>query len=278
MACASCCATAITRLAQRRAVGASRACVIGAWPAWLRGDQHEGVVGRGVAVDGDAVEASGRPLRAPAPASARGAIAASVAMKPSMVAMFGRIMPAPLLMPVMVTVRAADRAPARDAALGSVSVVMMASAATRPVVGLGRSASAAGRPASMRSTGSGSMITPVENGSTCSGATPSSARQRGAGRRAPRQAVGAGAGVGIAGVDHAWRGCPARRQMLAAHLHRRGAEAVLREHAGHRRAFVEQQHRQVLAVGLADAGLGDADAHAGAPGCRSAAGVGDAAG
>ncbi len=33
-----------------------------------------------------------------------GSIFASVAMKPSMVAMFGRIMPAPLLMPVMVTV------------------------------------------------------------------------------------------------------------------------------------------------------------------------------
>jgi hypothetical protein len=30
---------------------------------------------------------------------------ASVATKPSMVAMFGRIMPAPLLMPVTVTVR-----------------------------------------------------------------------------------------------------------------------------------------------------------------------------
>jgi hypothetical protein len=31
-------------------------------------------------------------------------MSASVAMKPSMVAMLGRIMPAPLLMPVMVTV------------------------------------------------------------------------------------------------------------------------------------------------------------------------------
>src|SRR5437867_11968170 len=103
--------------------------------------------------------------------SSGGAITASVATKPSIVAMFGRIMPAPLAMPVIVTVLP-PICTWRDAALGSVSVVMMPSAAcaqwsTR------RSASAAGRPASMRSTGSVSMITPVENGSTCSGATPS---------------------------------------------------------------------------------------------------------
>ena len=58
-----------------------------------------------------------------------GAITASVATKPSIVAMFGRIMPAPLLMPVMVTVWPPMRI-CRDAALGSVSVVMMASAAS----------------------------------------------------------------------------------------------------------------------------------------------------
>jgi len=38
------------------------------------------------------------------PCSSAGAMAASVARKPSMVAMLGRIMPAPLLMPVTVTV------------------------------------------------------------------------------------------------------------------------------------------------------------------------------
>ena len=54
----------------------------------------------------------------------------------------------------------------------------------------------------MRSTGSGSMITPVENGSTCSGAQLELARQRDAGRARARQAVLAGAGVGVAGVDH----------------------------------------------------------------------------
>ena len=57
-----------------------------------------------------------------------GAMFASVATKPSMVAMLGRIMPAPLLMPVTVTVLPPMRT-CREAALGTVSVVMMASAA-----------------------------------------------------------------------------------------------------------------------------------------------------
>ena len=54
---------------------------------------------------------------------------ASVAMKPSMVAMFGRIMPAPLLMPVMVT-STPPKLIWRENALGTVSVVMMARAAS----------------------------------------------------------------------------------------------------------------------------------------------------
>ena len=89
-------------------------------------------------------------------------------MNANIVAMFGRIMPAPLLMPVIVTVLPPICSWA-DAALGSVSVVMMASAALAQW-SAARSAMAPGRPASMRSTGRLSMITPVENGKTCSGA------------------------------------------------------------------------------------------------------------
>jgi hypothetical protein len=100
-----------------------------------------------------------------------GSITASVATNPSMVAMFGRIMPAPLAMPVTVTVRP-PMVTWRDAALGNVSVVMMPSAACPQFDGF-RSASAAGRPAMMRSIGSVSMITPVENGSTSWRSTPS---------------------------------------------------------------------------------------------------------
>ena len=57
--------------------------------------------------------------------SAAGVITASVATKPSIVAMFGRIMPAPLLMPVTVTTVRPPIVTWREAALGSVSVVMM---------------------------------------------------------------------------------------------------------------------------------------------------------
>jgi hypothetical protein len=116
-------------------------------PGLLRRCQHEAVVGAGVAIDGDA-----------------GSITASVATKPSIVAMFGRIMPAPLAMPVTVTVRPPIDT-CRDTAFGSVSVVMMPSAASCQAFG-DSEASAAGRPATTRSTGSVSMITPVENGST----------------------------------------------------------------------------------------------------------------
>ena len=60
--------------------------------------------------------------------SSSGATAASVARKPSMVAMLGRIMPAPLEMPVTLTVLPPTWA-WRLAALATVSVVMMPSAA-----------------------------------------------------------------------------------------------------------------------------------------------------
>ena len=91
-------------------------------------------------------------------------MAASVATKPSIVAMLGRIMPAPLAMPVTVTVWPPIWT-RRDAALGKVSVVMMPNAASPQPLG-DKAASAAGRPASMRSTGNVSMITPVEKGRT----------------------------------------------------------------------------------------------------------------
>ena len=53
------------------------------------------------------------------------------------------------------------------------------------------------------------------------------------------------------------------REMLAADRDRRGAEAVLGEDAGDRRALGEPHHQQVFAVGLAHAGHGDAEVDAG---------------
>ncbi len=117
-------------------------------------------------------------------------------------------------------------------------------------------------------------------------------RQGGTGAVGTLQAVGTGAGIGVAGVDHqrADAGAHGRLgEVLAAHLHRCGAEAVQRENAGHHAAFVERQQHEVTAMGLAhtshrhpDAnsghrqqGLGvrsgQIDGHggcAGAPGCR----------
>ncbi|MNT52131.1 hypothetical protein D3C72_1891400 [compost metagenome] len=77
------------------------------------------------------------------------------------------------------------------------------------------------------------------------------------------QARLAGTGVGIAGVDHQRADARARGQVLAADLHRRGAEAVLREHAGHGAALGHADHEHILAIGLADARLGPTQLHAG---------------
>ena len=90
---------------------------------------------------------------------------ASVAMKPSMVAMFGMDHAGALGDAGDRHVGTPDARLAREAAFGSVSVVMIALAALNQLLRL-RSATQAGSPAAMRSTGSGSMITPVENGRT----------------------------------------------------------------------------------------------------------------
>ena len=135
-------------------------------------DEHEAVVGRRVAVDRDALNETSAASRARRPQQ-RGSTGASVATKPSIVAMLGWIIPAPLLMPVTVTSTPSSVDAARRA-LGTVSVVMIASAALQPAVRRAASAQRLRQAASMRSTGSGSMITPVENGSTCCGSQPSS--------------------------------------------------------------------------------------------------------
>src|SRR5512134_2029518 len=85
--------------------------------------------------------------------------------------MFGWSMPTPLAMPVTTTRRPSISA-TREAAFGTVSVVMIAAAASAQFAA--RSvARHSGSAASMRSTGSGSRMTPVENGSTSSGRQPS---------------------------------------------------------------------------------------------------------
>ena len=104
------------------------------------------------------------------------------------------------------------------------------------------------------------MITPVENGSTCSGAMPmraASAAQVERARARPSAPVPA---LALPVLTRMRADALAGRQVLAAQLHRRGAEAVAREDAGDAAAFGERHHRQVAAVGLAHAGHGHADA------------------
>ena len=107
------------------------------------------------------------------------------------------------------------------------------------------------------------MITPVENGSTWSVLDAERLADRDARGARVGEAGLAGARVGHAGVHHERADRALGGEVLAADEHRCGAEAVAREDAGHARALVEGDQQQVLAVGLADAGLGDAEAHAG---------------
>lgn len=76
-------------------------------------------------------------------------------------------MPEPLAMPVARTVCWSPTLPSREAALGTVSVVMMARAASFQKAGC-----ILGRAAMILSAGSGSRITPVEKGSTWFGLQP----------------------------------------------------------------------------------------------------------
>jgi hypothetical protein len=97
-------------------------------------------------------------------------IGASVATNASIVAIAGWIMPDPLATPVIV-IGTPSTSTRRDAPLGTVSVVMIADTAASQRSGAS-AASAAGSAATIFATGSGSMITPVERGSTSFSAQP----------------------------------------------------------------------------------------------------------
>ena len=86
-----------------------------------------------------------------------------------------------------------------------------------------------------------------------------------AGARA-HQTICTRAGIGVAGVDehgaYALREAAMQTQVFAANLYRGRTKTVLREDPAHHASFVEQQHRQILAAGLANSRLGDTPAHA----------------
>ena len=71
----------------------------------------------------------------------------------------------------------------------------------------------------------------------------------------------AGEGIGIAGIDHQ-RARHAVGEMGAAPVDRRRRRLRLGQHAGDRRARIEQRQQEVGAAGIANAGGGGRDAHA----------------
>ncbi len=182
-------------------------------------------------------------------------------MRPSIVAMLGWIMPAPVEMPVTVMVRPSITT-WRETALGTVSVVMIASAAEAQLDGA-RSARHAGKPDSMRSTGSTSMITPVESGSTWRSSTPSNGGGRSARRARRGEALRPGAGVRHAGVHDDGADRILVGKMFKAHLDRRRGEAVAGKDTRHAAAFGQGDQQEILAVGLANARARDAESNAG---------------
>ena len=95
---------------------------------------------------------------------------ASVATKPSMVAILGLIMPAPFEIPVSVMVWPLMLI-WREAAFGRVSVVIIACAALYQLCAV-KFSMAGARPANNFSMGRCSKITPVENGKICVACNP----------------------------------------------------------------------------------------------------------
>ena len=127
-----------------------------------------------------------------------GVAAASVKIKTNSVAISGWIMPEPLAMPARVNCLP-PIIPCASAALGRVSVVMMARAASPNPSGWSP-ATNWGRAWMIRSPGRGAPMTPVDDGSTRSSGILSNlaaARQVCPGGL---QAPGAVAGVGVAGI------------------------------------------------------------------------------
>ena len=148
---------------------------------------------------------------------------ASVNTNDSIVAMSGAIMPAPLAMPLMVTL-ALPSFTVAVATFGKVSVVMIAFAALIQSSGAALSASVASTPSNLVAS-SGSPITPVEARNTSLTLQPTAFEAIEAVSVGRLPAGLAGEGVGIAGIHHqrarrpplrppwrAWRGTipPAR--------------------------------------------------------------------
>ena len=146
MACANHCATSISVCLRSWAASVLQAVtkLLPAWPVAMT--TKESLVEVSPSMVMRLKEASANSLARAFMSEA--SMAASVAMKPSMVAMLGRIMPAPLEMPVTVMVFPSI-CTCRLTALGKVSVVMMACEA-KDQLSVCAAAMACGKPSMMR--------------------------------------------------------------------------------------------------------------------------------
>ena len=162
------------------------------------GERDHRVVGRHVAVDGDGVERLVDRRRPAPPAAPPASPCASVAMKQSIVAICGWIIPEPLAMAANVTALAADVDLAEGelgAQVGGPDRLGGAGLRRRPA-----RPPAPGAAAAIRSTGSRMPIPPVDAVSTVSASTPSARRDRRRHRALVDGAAGSGERVGVAAV------------------------------------------------------------------------------
>ena len=181
--------------------------------------------------------------------STAGSTFASVVRKPSMVAMFGSIIPEPLAVPPTVKVpRGVFTVTA--CSLGNGSVVMIARAITPPCP-RSRAAAAWRMPGTTLSILSPTPITPGRRHQHLFDRAAQRRRHLHRHLAGVEQAVLAGAGVGAAAVDHHGAGAAeADVEMPLRHRDRRGLGEVGGEQAGGRRRLVRREHAQVERAGL----------------------------
>ena len=186
------------------------------------------------------------------------AIGASVKTKVSMVAMSGAIMPAPLAMPLIVTVALPRRAVA-VATFGKVSVVMMALAASSQPPACALATRPSITPPNWLA-GSGSPITPVEARNTSPGLQPAAlAASSAVNLQASRPVLP----VKALALPELTTSARAAALSLSRH-HSTGADGHFERvnTPGDRRALIEQHQQHVGAPGIADAGSGGRQPHA----------------
>ena len=174
--------------------------------------------------------------------------------------MSGAIMPAPLAMPLMVTV-ALPSFTVAVATFGKVSVVMIALAASIQWSGVAASASVASTPSNLVAS-SGSPITPVEARNTSSAVQPTALAAICAVSAVDCLPVLPVKALALPELTTSARACRGL-ELGAAPFHRRRRAFRFGEDAGDRRALVDHREQHVGAALVADAGGGGREPHAG---------------